>query len=241
MDVSLIIPVYNEEKNIRLLHGKVCAVMESLKRDFEIIYINDGSVDGSLMVLEDIRREDPKVKLINFDVNYGQTSALDAGFRYAQGKHILTMDADMQSDANDLVKIYAELQTHDVVIGNRINRLECDGLVKFLSSRIANGVRNLVLRENFKDVGCFLRGYKRECIEGLVLYRGLQVFILSLLNMKGYKIKELDVTMSPRKFGKSNYGLNNRLLKELIALFFVRWCKDNALHYCIKYIRTRNE
>jgi glycosyltransferase involved in cell wall biosynthesis len=190
MDISIIVPVYNEEKNIPMLHEQIRSAINCLKINFEIIYINDGSTDNSFKILQAIKVNDTKVRIVSFDRNYGKTSALDAGLRHAKGDYILTIDCDLQESPDDLVKIFNELQNSDVVIGRRINRLEVDGLIKFISSKIANYVRNKVLKEDFADAGCFLRGYRRECIEKLQLYTELHVFVGSLLRMQGFRIKK---------------------------------------------------
>lgn len=235
MDVSIIIPVYNEEKNIPILHNQICSVMNRMNREYEIIYINDGSNDNSFEILQRIQSDDAKIKLINFYKNYGQTSALYAGLHQAKGEYILTMDADLQNDANDLIRILEELHKNDVVIGNRINRKACDGFIKFISSKIANFVRNKVLKEDFKDVGSPLRGYRRGCLKDLISmkYEEFYVFTISLLNMAGYQIKEIPVKTYRRKYGKSNYNIRNRLFKTLIALLVVKWLQNNRLRYKI--------
>jgi glycosyltransferase involved in cell wall biosynthesis len=207
--------------------------MDSLGKSYEIIFINDGSKDSSLKILNEIKLKNDRVKLISFKKNYGKTSAIAAGFRRAKGDFILTVDADLQYDLNDLIRILRELEYNDCVISYRFNRREVDGFIKYISSKIANYVRNKILGENFKDVGCFLAGYKKECLDKLVFYRGFQVFIPSLLNMLGFRIKEIGVRVYPRKYGKSKYNIRNRLFKEFLALLVIKWMQKNRLKYKI--------
>lgn len=231
MDISVIIPVYNEEGNLDLLYKELKSVMDSLEKDYEVIFIDDGSIDNSYDILDEIHKGDSRVDVIHFDKNYGMTSAINAGFRYAKGDFILTIDADLQYRTADLIRLFQELESKDVLICYRINRLKADGFIKTVSSKIANYVRNKVLGENFSDVGCFLRGFRRDCLKDIVLYRGFQVFIPSLMKMAGFQIKEIAVEISPRRFGYSKFNIRNRIWKELIALLVVKWMQKNRLRY----------
>lgn len=234
MDISIIVPVFNEEQNLLILYKKIISAFENLNKNFEIIFIDDGSSDKSFRVLEEIKAIDTRIRVIKFYKNYGQTSALAAGLFYARGDFILTIDADLQYNPRDLIRIFKELENNDVVITYRVNRRIVDGNIKFIASKIANHIRNKVLKENFKDVG-FLRGYRKKCLDRLVLYRGFQVFIPSFLNMEGYRIKEIEVESYPRRYGKSKYNIKNRLFRELFALMIVKWMQKNRLKYRIKY------
>jgi dolichol-phosphate mannosyltransferase len=233
MDISLIIPVFNEEGNLKVLYSEIKATMDSLGRTYEIIFVNDGSGDASASLLNEFASHDASIVVIHFDKNYGMTSALDAGFRKGAGKIILTMDADLQYRTADLIRIVQELQLecNDVVVGYRINRREADGFIKAFSSKTANYVRNITLGEHVRDAGCFLRGFRKECLENLVLYQGFQVFISSLMNMAGCRIKEIPVQVFPRRFGRSKFNIRNRLWKELLALLVVMWLKRKRLTY----------
>lgn len=156
--------------------------------------------------------------------------------KLAKGDFILTIDADMQHRTANLIKIYQELQNNDVVIGFRKERRKADNFVRIISSKVANYVRNKVLREDFRDAGCFLRGFRKDCPKGLILYRGMQVFIPSLMKMAGFRIKEIAVEVFPRRWGLSKYNIRNRLWKELLTLLIVRWMQKNRLQYKIKEI-----
>ena len=234
MDISVIIPVFNEEDGICLIYRTLKKVFLNLHKQYELIFINDGSSDNSLAVLKSILQIDSCIKVISFDGNYGQTSALDAGFKHANGEIILTIDADSQYDSQDLLRILEELISDDVdaVLGKRVNRTS--GLIKNICSKIAIFIRNSVLNESYQDSS--LAGYKKECLKGLILYKDSQVFIPTFLKIQGFRIKEINVKEHPRRCGQSKYNLKNRLLKSFFALFAIKWLKDNQLKYKISEV-----
>lgn len=229
MDISVIIPIYNEAQNISPFYVRIKDVFRNCQKDYEFIFVNDGSSDDSLNILRSIGREDSSVKVVSFDKNYGKTSALDAGFKNSNGEIVLTIDCDLQYDPKDLFAILETLEDSniDAVFGRRINRTS--GFLKHICSSAAIFIRNAMLGENYQ--GCYLAGYKRRCIENLTLYRGFQDFIPSLLRSRGYNTKEIDVKEYPRRYGRSKYGARNRLLKGLFALFVIKWMKVNRLRY----------
>jgi len=231
MDISVIIPVHNEEDNIPLIHGTLKEVFSNLHKEYELIFINDGSTDHSLTVLKNILKTDGRIKIICFDRNYGKTSALDAAFKLAKGEIIFTIDADSQYDPQDLPRFLGELMRDDVdaVLGKRVNRNS--GLIKKISSKLAVFVRNAILNESYQDAS--LAGYKKKCFQGLTLYEDTQVFIPALLRAQGFSVKEIDVKEYLRRHGHSKYNLRNRLFKRFYALFVIKWLKDNRLKYNI--------
>jgi len=160
---------------------------------------------------------------------------LDAGLRAARGEFILTIDADLHFNVKDFIRILKELENYDVVIGYRINRRQVDGYVRFTASKIANYVRNKVLNESFKDTGCFIRGFRRTCLNKLELCKRGQNLMISLLNMKGYRIKEIPVKVYPRKFEKSKYTVKKMLFEALPALLLVKLKQKNLLKYKIEF------
>lgn len=203
MKISAVVPIYNEEDSINLIYNEIKSIFLNLHKQYELIFVNDGSTDKSLDILKNIMHNDNSVKIISFDKNYGKTSALDAGFKHAKGEIILTVDADLQYDPKDLLRIIKELEDNDVdiVLGKRINR--ASGFIKNICSRVAVFVRNAILQENYQDSS--LAGYKRICLKNLILHKGLEVFIPALLRIEGYKIKEINVKEYPRRHGKSKY------------------------------------
>jgi len=235
MDISIIIPVFNEEKNIPLLCTRLCQLMESLNKEYEIIIVNDGSTDSSFSVMRTQMSSFKNIQVIDLEKNYGQTLAAYTGICHARGKYILTMDADLQYDVKEIPRVLRALEDADVVIGCRTNRIKCDGIVKFLSSKIANYIRNNVLGVRITDAGCFLRGYKKECIKDLIADKNLnifkisQVFTVPILAILGYKVNEIEILGCKRKYGRSKYNIHNRLFKELINLLAVKWMQKNIL------------
>jgi len=236
MDISIVIPVFNEEKNLEILNNQICTLFDNLNKSYEVIYVDDGSTDNSFNILNRIKSTNNNIKLIKFDKNYGQTAALGAGLKMAKGEFILTIDADLQFNVKDFIRILKGLGNSDVVIGykDKDDRIKIDGYIRFTASKIANYVRNKVLNEDFKDTGCFLRGFRRECISKLELCKGGQLFVISLLNMKGYRIKEIPVKVYPRKFGESKYTVKKLLFESLPVLLMVKLKQKNLLKYKIE-------
>lgn len=235
MDISIVVPVFNEEKNIPILYQQIKSAMISLVKDYEIIFVDDGSVDRTPTVLDNLALTDSCMCVVHFDKNYGVAAALACAFSLAKGEFIFTIDADLQCKVSDIVHIIEGLRDYDVVISKRINRYEADGFIKIVSSRIGNFIRNIILSENFADAGSSLRGFKRECLKDLALYRNFEVFLPSLMKIRGYKIKEIAIETFSRQYGKSNFGIKNRLVDYFFALLVLRWQKMNELSYKIKY------
>jgi glycosyltransferase involved in cell wall biosynthesis len=233
MDISIVIPLYNEQDNIQSLFNQLKDVIDKLHKDCEIIFVDDGSADNSFTILKELHKSDPIARIIRLDKNCGKSSALDAGIRNAKGNLVITMDADLQISPYELIKVIKELNNYDVVLGWRSNRAQTDGFVKFFSSKVANFVRNIILKENFKDTGCSLRGFRKQCLENVTPYKDFEIFIPSLMNMLGYHIKEIKIQTYPRKFGHSKYNIRNRLWKAFIALFIAKWMQRNRIKYRI--------
>ena len=228
---SLVIPVYNEQDNLPALRDNILSAMKTIIGSFEVIFVDDGSTDKSRQIIKQICVEDPRFHLIFFDRNYGQTSAFDAGFKMATGDIIITMDADLQVDACDAKLLLDELGEHDAAVGYRKKR--ADTLVKRISSRVGNAVRNKVINENIRDVGCPLKAIKREALLRIKLYEGMHRFFPALLSLEGYSVTEVPINHYPRQRGKSKYTIRNRLFKSFKDLLAVRWMKKRYMHYRI--------
>ncbi|HVT90148.1 MAG TPA: glycosyltransferase family 2 protein [Tepidisphaeraceae bacterium] len=233
--LSIVVPVYNEEENVPLLHEAVCAACDPAGISFELIYTDDGSKDGSWSQIEKTVAKDPRVRGQKFKFNCGETAASDAGMRAARGQYVMTMDADLQNDPKDIPKFLEALRTGvDCVCGTRVeSRSKGDNTVKVISSRIANWVRNKLSDEQISDAGCTYRCFKRECVDKMKLYRGLHRFIPTLLKMEGYTVSEIAVSNNPRIHGESKYGVWNRLFKSFRDLLAIRWMKSRVLGYQI--------
>jgi len=231
VDLSVVIPVYNEEENLPHLWPELRSVLEPLGLTFEAVFVDDGSRDRSAELIRGFRDVDPRVRLVRLKANAGETAATDAGFKAARGRWVVTMDADLQNDPHDIPTLLSHLDRWDAVTGWRVNRGEGDSLVRRISSRVANRTRNLISDESIQDSGCTFRAFRRECLRGLVLYRGFHRFIPTLLKMRGYRVIEVPVRNRPRRFGQSKYGVLNRLFVATADLLVVRWMKNRLLRY----------
>ena len=231
VDLSVVIPVYNEEENLPHLWPELRAVLESLGLAFEVVFVDDGSRDRSAELIRELREADPRVRLVRLKTNAGETAATDAGFRTARGRRVVTMDADLQNDPHDIPLLLSHLDRWDAVTGWRVNRGEGDTALRRVSSQVANRVRNWISDESIHDSGCTFRAFRRECLRGLVLYRGFHRFIPTLLRMRGYRVIEVPVRNRPRRYGESKYGLLNRVFVATTDLLVVRWMKNRLLDY----------
>ena len=227
--LSVIIPVLNEESNLDLLTLGLLETLHDLKQEFEVIFVDDGSTDKSLTTLQNLQKTHPQIRIIKFKRNYGQTAAFDCGFKVAKGDIIVTIDADLQNDPHDIPKIIEALKDCDMVYGWRRKRQ--DAFLKLASSKVANYIRNKLTGENIKDVGCSLKAYKRKCLDNLKLYNGMHRFLPTLVKLEGFKIKEIEVSHRPRKYGKSKYNIRKRLIWPFMDLLAVRWMKKRQLRY----------
>ncbi|MBI4270103.1 MAG: glycosyltransferase family 2 protein [Candidatus Rokubacteria bacterium] len=231
LDLSIVIPVYNEEENLPLLWPELRGVLEPLGLAFEVVFVDDGSRDRSAEIVRGFREADPRVRLVRLKVNAGETAATDAGLKAARGRLVAVMDADLQNDPHDLPMLLSHLDRWDAVTGWRVKRGEGDDWLRRVSSRIANRMRNALSDETIQDSGCTFRAFRRECLRDLVLYRGFHRFIPTLLKMRGYRVVEVPVNHRPRRFGRSKYGVWNRAFVALADLLVVRWMKDRLLRY----------
>ncbi|MFO7662540.1 MAG: glycosyltransferase family 2 protein [Chloroflexota bacterium] len=227
-DLSLVIPVYNEVENLRPLAGEIRSALHGL--NYEAIFIDDGSRDGSFACLVDLAAEDDHIVAIRFRRNYGQTAAFAAGFDHARGKVIVTLDADRQNDPADIPRLVAELDKgYDVVNGWRENRQ--DDLLRRFPSRVANWLIATVSGVRLKDRGCSLRAFRAEVAHDLNLYGELHRFIPELVNFAGFSMSEVPVNHRARVAGTSKYGLSRtfRVILDLFTIEFLRKYGDRPM------------
>ena len=232
LDLSLVIPVYNERENITPLLAEIERSLQGTGWRYEILMVDDGSVDGTGEALLALRRAHQVLRVIRFARNAGQTAAMDAGFHRARGTIVVTLDADLQNDPADIPKLVRAMEGWDAVVGVRVGRR--DTLVRRVSSRVANYVRNRLSDETIEDTGCSLKAYRREALERLKLYNGLHRFLPTLLRMEGFRVRELPVGHRPRLHGRSKYGISNRLVPSFLDLLAVRWMKKRSLRYEVR-------
>lgn len=219
MKYSLVVPLYNEEGNVLELHKQIVTAMEKLKEKYEIIFINDGSDDKTY---EKAKKLSP-LRLITLQRKSGQTAAMDAGIKAANGKFIITMDGDLQNDPKDIPKLITQMRkgNYDVVSGWRKDRK--DPFMKKFISRGAHVLRQILIKDGIHDSGCSLKIYKRECFETLDLYGEMHRFIPALLKMRGYEIGEIPVAHHARKHGVTKYTWKRTVKGFLDMLSVVFW------------------
>jgi dolichol-phosphate mannosyltransferase len=231
--ISVVVPIKDERDNLvsltdqlmKVLHGRE----ESHHAPFEIIYVDDGSTDGSSQLLDRLAAEHASVIVLHFDRNYGQSSAFDAGFKRSTGALVVTMDGDLQNDPADIGTLLAYTEKYDLVCGWRTERH--DSLTRKISSRVANAVRSAVTGDHVHDTGCSLKVFRREVVDRLQLFVGMHRFFPALALMHGFTVTEVPVRHHPRMHGISKYGVGNRLFKGLYDLLAVRWMQDRVLKY----------
>lgn len=227
--LSIVIPVYNELHNLDELYKRNVAVIKQIGKEYEIVFVDDGSRDGTLEKLLEIKKADDNVKIVSFAKNQGQTAAMDAGFKHATGDVIVTMDGDLQNDPVDIPVLLKELENFDTVVGWRHKRN--DTFIRRVSSKIANAIRNKLSNETIADTGCSLKAYKSYCLKDLKLYEGMHRFLPTLIKLEGYTVGQVKVSHHPRLNDQSKYGVWNRVFKSFFDLLAVRWMKKRYLRY----------
>ncbi|MCX8026885.1 MAG: glycosyltransferase family 2 protein [Thermodesulfovibrionales bacterium] len=224
MIISVVIPLYNEEQNIKILHQALTETLSNIEHDYEIIYIDDGSTDETLNILEEIQSKDNKVMVLSLRRNFGQTAAFAAGFDFARGDIVITMDGDMQNDPKDIPKFIEAIKGYDIVSGWRKDRKD-PFLTRRLPSMIANWLISKVTGVKLHDYGCSLKAYRRDVVKNLKLYGEMHRFIPAVASWYGVRIKEVETIHHPRLHGKSKYGIS-RTIKVLLDLITVKFLQS---------------
>lgn len=223
IDLSIVIPIYNEEENIQRLHEHLDKVLLSLGRSYEIIFVDDGSADNSAARLRAVQQGDPHVRVIRLRRNFGQTAAFSAGFDHARGAVVITMDGDLQNDPADIPRLLEKIaEGHDIVSGWRVKRQD-SFLTRRLPSRIANALISRMTGVPLHDYGCSLKAYRVEVVKGIRLYGEMHRFIPAIARWMGVTVAEVPVNHFPRQFGRSKYSLSRtvRVLLDLLVVVFL--------------------
>jgi glycosyltransferase involved in cell wall biosynthesis len=223
-NISVVIPIFNEVENISSLSQALRAVMEGMKAPYEVIFVDDGSNDGSGDVLQNLAQDDKRIKVIQFRKNFGQTAAIAAGVEHAQGEIIVTMDGDGQNDPKDIPRLLEKLEKgYDVASGWRKHRKD-PFLNKKLPSSVANWLISWLTRVRLHDYGCTLKAYRRDILKDVRLYGEMHRFIPAYASWVGARITELEVAHHPRKHGRSKYGLSrtSSIVLDLITILFLQ-------------------
>ena len=223
VDISIVLPILNEEKNLEELHSRLTESLVKLGREYEIIAIDDGSTDSSFEVLKRLHECDPRLRVIRFRRNFGQTAAISAGFHHARGDIIITMDSDLQNDPDDIPRLLDKMdEGYDVVSGWRADRKD-----KFISRRLPSILANKLIARmtgvKLHDFGCTLKAYRKEVTDNIDLYGEMHRFIPALAKWVGAEIAEMKVKHHPRKHGKSKYGISRttRVILDLMTVKFL--------------------
>jgi glycosyltransferase involved in cell wall biosynthesis len=231
VELTLIIPVYNEEKNIPFLYKRVSEVLVDLKKTYEILFIDDGSNDKTVENIIELKNKDDNIKLIQFRKNFGKSYALNLGFRKATGKFIITMDGDLQDDPQEIPRFLEAIKNYDIVSGWKFKRK--DPLTKRLPSKLANYVTRKATGVKIHDMNCGFKAYRAEAAKSLHIYGDMHRYIPALATAKGFKVGEIKVKHHKRLYGKSKYGFM-RLFRGLFDFMTIRFLtnySNRPLHF----------
>ena len=233
VDYSVVIPVFNEEPNILPLYNELKPVMDKLGKNYEILFVDDGSTDRTYAAIKWVHNKDNQVRAIRFRKNFGQTAALSAGFDHAKGKVIITIDGDLQNSPKDIPRLLTKMEKgYDVVSGWRYNRKD-PHLSKKIPSRLSNRLARKLTGLNLHDFGCTLKAYKRETVNDIELYGDMHRYVPALIAWQGYSVGEVKVDHRPRTRGKTKYG-SGRFLRGFLDLINIRfWARYSTrpLHF----------
>ena len=233
MKLSIVIPVYNEEENIKKLHKELADVLGKLNLAYEVIWVNDGSKDASLAVLEALAKTDTHTKVLNFVYNFGQTAAMSAGIKYATGDIIIPMDADLQNDPTDIPQFLSKIEEgYDVVSGWRKNRKDAF-IMRKIPSWMANSIIRKITGVSIHDYGCSMKAYKRDLLQGINLYGEMHRFIPAYISWHGGKVTEIVVHHRARIHGETKYGISRtfRVILDLILIKFLSKYMNRPIHF----------
>jgi len=220
-NLSIVVPFFNEEQSIRPLHSALTEALATLGRPFEMVFVDDGSADRTFQIAVEIAKSDPRVRVVRFRRNYGQTAAMAAGIEYSTGDVIVTMDGDLQNDPADIGAFLAKIdEGYDIVVGWRFNRQD-KLLSRKIPSRIANRLIARVTGVPIRDNGCSLKAYRAQLIKQIPLYSEMHRFIPAVASIAGPRIAEIKVRHHARQFGQSKYGLS-RVYKVLLDLLVIK-------------------
>ena len=226
-DVSVVVPLYNEEQSVAMLQRELADALTGL--DYEIIFVDDGSRDETVARIA----ANPRTRVLHFEKNAGQSAAIFAGLQAVRSEVAVLIDGDLQNDPADIPGLLAEISRGaDLVCGYRARRK--DTLLKRITSRVANFVRSRFTRDGVRDTGCTLKAMRRDCIGALVPFKGMHRFIPALVKGAGYRLVEIPVNHRPRRFGQSKYNLGNRALRATVDMFGVRWLLSRRLNYQVR-------
>jgi glycosyltransferase involved in cell wall biosynthesis len=229
--LSIVLPVYNEAESLGPLWQELVEVLPGLAESVEVIFVDDGSTDGSAEILQRLAKEDPRIRLIRFEANAGLSASFYAGLQATRGRVVATMDSDLQSDPRDIAMLMGHLGGADAVVGWR--QVRHDSWLKRVSSRIANSIRKAVTGDSVQDSACSLRVMRREGVVAMPPFTGMHRFMPTLLKIAGFRVVQVRVNHRPRKYGRSKFGVSDRAFSAFADLLVVRWMMGRRLRYRI--------
>ncbi len=228
IDLSVVIPVFNERDNLEPLMKEIQETLDKVGRPFEVICVDDRSTDDSLQVLQTLQASRPWLRVVRHHVNSGESAGEATGFEHANGDIVITMDADQQNDPADIPAMLQALRD-DVVAVCGVRRIREDDLVRRISSRIANWFRNSVTGDKILDAGCTYRALRRSALHEVLVFNGMHRFLPTILRLQGYRVVEHLVNHRPRTRGKSKYGVGNRAWRGLVDCLAMRWYRARCV------------
>ena len=230
--LSVVAPCHNEAENLIPFVTAIRAALDPLKISYEIVLTDDRSTDRTWEMLQELGAKDARIRAVRLAKNSGQSAAVWAAIKAATGQYIATLDADLQNDPADLPQFLEAIKNSDCVCGNRkANRAKGDSIIRQLSSKIANGIRNWMTHETVTDSACGYRMFRRECVADLKFFKGMHRFMPTLIKIEGYNITEIPVRHHARAAGVSHYGVWNRAFAAFYDLFAVRWMQKRMFRF----------
>lgn len=227
--LSLVVPCYDEEENVGPLVEEAFRILRGMGMPFEMIAVDDGSKDATLDRLRAERAGRPELRVIRLARNTGQSGALAAGFRAARGEFVATLDGDLQNDPADIPRLLELVQSGECDVASGWRRKRRDSFLRRVSTRIANGVRKVFLRDGMNDSASSMKVYRREVLEHLPVFNGMHRFFPAIAKMRGFRVLEMPVNHRPRAHGQAKYGLWNRVFRATIDMFGVAWLRRRAV------------
>lgn len=241
-DVSVIVPVKDEEENILSLADEIDQTLKQTDWSYEVVWINDGSTDKTPEILDHLSEDDrSNHQPIHMPYNVGQSAAMWTGFRFSHGKIIVTLDGDGQNDPRDIPKLVKQVLSGETDVANGFREQRRDNFQRRIASRIANGFRNWMIGNTVRDVGCSIRAMRRECVEHLPLFHGMHRFLPALFVQQGFRIDEQPVNHRPRQRGQTKYTINKRLWVGLYDIFGMIWLRHRGLYHKLPQIDVQRK
>ncbi|MBS0623184.1 MAG: glycosyltransferase family 2 protein [Verrucomicrobia bacterium] len=239
MEYSVVIPIHNEEENLEPLLDEIESVMVALAHPWELICVDDGSTDNSLLILKQNVQRRPYLRIVTFTRNFGQSSAFAAGFQHAKGQFVITLDGDRQNDPQDIPKLLQKAEHADLVVGWRVQRK--DTFSKRWISKLSNFVRSRFCQDGIHDTGCSLKVFRTQALRQIKLYHGMHRFLPALFRIEGFSVTEVPVHHRQREKGKTKYHFWNRSLGPFLDMLVVRWMRSRHLKYQVQQEISQKE